>query len=118
MASTDDRGIYYFKEWVEKNYTLIQRVGLYENEEYLLKRKFLERTFPQFRIQIYVYKTNPAIAKSPNPDELIILCILIFYETDKIDSASIGTHINPEAVVSLVYSARSKICYFPASHVV
>lgn len=56
VFSSDDRGIYKFKEWLDQNFLCTHTVGFFENEDYEIKRKLLKRTFPRFRVQVFTYE--------------------------------------------------------------
>ncbi|MCK4307767.1 hypothetical protein KAW50_06050 [candidate division WOR-3 bacterium] len=56
ICSSDDQKIYEFKEWLDRNFSCIQSIGFFENEDYEIKRKFLKRSFPRFRVQVFLYE--------------------------------------------------------------
>lgn len=56
IFSSDDKGIYEFKEWLDKNFLCTHTSGFFENEDYETKRKLLKRNFPHFRVEVFTYE--------------------------------------------------------------
>ncbi len=56
ICSSDDQKVCEFKEWLDQNFSCVQSIGFFENKDYEIKRKFLKRPFPRFRVQIFLYE--------------------------------------------------------------